>query len=104
VDARGPEALRSVMALCGLIRKHSGAALDKACAKAIRNGAHRFKDVRRLIGEQAEQTELGFAESHPLIRPLQTYSDFINHHHPADSYDNQHAQKTCPKPSPIRAA
>ncbi len=107
VDARGPEALRSVMALCGLIHQHSGTALDKACAKALCNGTHRIKDVRRLIGEQAEQTQLCFVESHPLIRPLQAYSDFIdnhNHNHQAESYDHQHPQTTCPHPSPIRAA
>jgi len=80
LDARGPESLRSIMALCGLINKHSAAVLNAACAKALKNGTHRIKDIRRLVGEQAEQSTFDFAESHPLIRNLSTYSDFINHH------------------------
>jgi hypothetical protein len=80
VDVRGPESLRSIMGLCGLIKKHSAAALNAACTKALTSGTYRLKDIRRLLGEQAEQTAFGFAQSHPLIRDLTTYSDFINYH------------------------
>jgi len=80
LDARGPESLRSIMALCGLINKHSATVLNTACAKALKNGTHRIKDIRRLIGEQAEQSTFAFAQSHPLIRNLTTYSDFINYY------------------------
>ena len=80
LDARGPESLRSIMGLCNLIKKHSGAVLNAACAKALKAGTHRLKDVRRLIGELSEQTAFSFAQSHPLIRDLKTYSDFVNHH------------------------
>ena len=80
LDARGPESLRSIMGLCNLIKKHSGAVLNAACAKALKAGTHRLKDVRRLIGEHSEQTAFSFAQSHPLIRDLKTYSDFVNHH------------------------
>ena len=48
-----------------------------------KNAAHCrrwVKDIRRLIGEQAKQSTFDFAQSHPLIRNLSTYSDFINHH------------------------
>jgi transposase len=79
VDVRGPESLRSIMGLCGLIKKHSAAALNAACTKALTSGTYRLKDIRRLLGEQAEQTAFGFAQSHPLIRDLTTYSDFINY-------------------------
>ena len=57
-------------------------ALNVACAKALKSGTYRLKDVRRLIGEQAEQTAFSFAQSRPLIRDLKTYSDFVNHHQP----------------------
>jgi transposase len=80
LDARGPESLRAIMGLCQLIKKHSPAALNAACAKALHCGTYRLKDVRRLMGEQSEQTAFGFAQSHPLIRDLKTYSDFVNHH------------------------
>jgi hypothetical protein len=59
LDARGPESLRSTMVLCGLIRKHSGAVLNAACAKALKSGTHRLKDVRRLIGEQSDVPAAG---------------------------------------------
>ena len=81
LDARGPESLRAVMGLCQLIKKHSPAVLNAACAKALHSGTYRLKDLRRLMGEQCEQTAFGFAQSHPLIRDLKTYSDFVNHHH-----------------------
>jgi transposase len=87
VDARGPESLRSIMGLCGLIKKHSGAVLNAACAKALKSGTYRLKDIRRLIGEQAEQTAFGFAQSHPLIRDLKTYADFMNHHQQSNHDD-----------------
>jgi transposase len=80
-NARGPESLRAIMGLCELIKKHSALALNAACTKAIQSGTYRLKDVRRLLGEQSEQTAFGFAESHPLIRDLNTYSDFINQYY-----------------------
>ena len=76
------------MGLCNLIKKHSGAVLNAACAKALKSGTHRLKDVRRLIGEQSEQTAFSFTQSHPLIRDLKTYSDFINHHQPTYQNDD----------------
>lgn len=42
-DARGPESLRSIMALCNLIKAHSSSVIDTACGKALRIGSHRFK-------------------------------------------------------------
>jgi transposase len=90
-DNRGPESLRAIMGLCALIKRHSATAMNAACAKALENGTYRLKDVRRLLGQKAEQTRFGFAETHPLIRDLKTYSDFINHHH--QNHD-QHPQRT----------
>jgi hypothetical protein len=103
VDARGPEALRSIMALCNLINRHSGAALNTACAKALATGARRFKDIRRLIDQRTEQSSFTFAQSHPLIRDLKTYSNFINQ--PTQHHDHdQHTQAICPQPATLGAA
>jgi hypothetical protein len=82
------------MGLCELIKKHSALALNAACAKAIKSGTYRLKDVRRLMGAQAEQTAFGFAENHPLIRDLKTYSDFINQYYYQHQSDDQHPQTT----------
>jgi transposase len=78
VDRRGPEALRSIMGLCGLVKKHTAAALDAACQKALKAEARRLKDIKRLLGEPSEQDSFVFAQNHPLIRDLKTYSDFIS--------------------------
>jgi transposase len=106
VDARGPEALRSIMALCGLIKKHSALALDAACGKALKSGTRRLKDIKRLIGEQAVQSDFGFSESHPLIRDLKIYTEFINQQQNQNPYHHHdpHPQTTCPQPAAIGAA
>lgn len=98
-DLRGAEALRSIMALCGLIKHHSASTINNACAKALRAGTHRFKDLRRLIGEQAEQKVFGFAETHPLIRDLTIYSNFIHQFHTHEPPDDQ---ATRPRSASIR--
>jgi hypothetical protein len=105
VDARGPEALRSIMALCGMIRRHSGTAINAACDKALRSGSHRLKDIRRLLAETSTQGHFGFVQSHPLIRDLKTYSDFINQPNPTPAnHHDQHAQTTSPQPSAFGTA
>ena len=77
-ELRGAESLRSIMGLCALIKQHSGTAINTACSKALKAGTYRFKDLRRLIGQQSEQKTFAFADSHPLIRDLTVYSNFIN--------------------------
>jgi transposase len=86
VHLRGPEALRSLMGLYDLIHKHSGTALNRACARALESGTCRLKDIRRLLGEgsTAVQSHFPFQESHPLIRELSAYADFINANPPAN--------------------
>jgi transposase len=104
-DARGPEALRSIMGLCSLIKHHSGTALNAACGKAFNAGTYRFKDIKRLLGAQTQQTAFEFAESHPLIRDLKTYSDFINQNNTqSNTHNEQHDQATCTQAASIRAA
>ena len=93
-NSRGPESLRAIMGLCQLIKKHSAVALNTACAKAIKGGTYRLKDVRRLMGEQPEQTAFGFAETHPLIRDLSIYSEFINQYQYQQNDDDQHYKTT----------
>ncbi len=77
VDARGPEALRSIMGLCGFNKKHSAASLEAACAKALASGTYRLRDVQRLLKQPLQQGQFAFASSHPLIRDLNIYAEFI---------------------------
>ena len=77
-DLRGPEALRAIMGLCRLSDKHRAGVIDAACAKALSAGTRRLKDIQRLIERPgSQQGSLAFAESHPLIRDLKTYSAFL---------------------------
>jgi transposase len=106
-DARGPEAIRAIMGVCGLVKKHSATAVDAACAKALRNGSHSYKGIKALLGQEVEQSHLGFAESHPLIRNLGAYGDFINQTQTqtqTNDTSNQHPQTPCPEAAPVRAA
>ena len=119
IDLRGPEALRSIMGLCDLTKKHSATNLEKASVKALEHGLHRLKDLRRLLQEPcdgaSQQESFAFAQVHPLIRNLKTYDDFLitqtsyqeqnanpipstNHH------DDQHPQTTCSQAAAERAA
>jgi len=98
-DARGAESLRSIMGLCALINRHSASAINSACSKALKAGTYRFKDIRRLIGQQSEQKVFGFAESHPLIRDLTVYSNFINQF----DTNEQHPQTTRPNSASVRS-
>lgn len=76
VDARGPEALRSIMGLWALGKKHSATTLNTACQQAVESGVRRLKDLKRLLGSP-EQSCMNFQETHPLIRDLGVYGDFI---------------------------
>jgi len=76
VDARGPEALRSIMGLWNLRKKHTAASLNAACQQATASGVRRLKDIKRLLGSPQQPT-LNFQENHPLIRDLCVYGDFI---------------------------
>jgi len=60
------------MGLCNLIKTNSALALNTACAKALKSGTH------RLIGDKAIQGDFDFAQTHPLIRELKVYGDFIH--------------------------
>lgn len=114
LDARGPEALRAVMGLCRLVERHSAGALNAACGKARRSDARRLKDIRRLLASTQTQREFCFAQEHPLIRDLKTYSDFLHHHHhhphqPADvtaseTYEPSQPQETSPHAPALGAA
>jgi transposase len=102
-DRRGPEALRSIMGLCNLVKKHASTAIEAACQKALKAGTRRLKDIQRLIGEPSEQGNFAFAQHHPLIRDLKTYSDFISEHH-RPNHDQQHSQKICASPASLGTA
>ncbi|MFA6270710.1 MAG: IS21 family transposase [Candidatus Paceibacterota bacterium] len=85
VDRRGPEALRSIMGLWSLRKTHTSSAVNQACEQAVAGGLKRLKDIKRLLGVPGQrQEELAFQESHPLIRDLGVYGEFINNYEPSN--------------------
>ena len=85
VDRRGPEALRSIMGLWGLRQRHTAASVNQACEQAVAGGLKRLKDIKRLLGTPGQrQEELAFQETHPLIRDLGVYGEFINNYEPSN--------------------
>ena len=87
VEKRGPEALRSLMGLWSLGKKHPSRRIDKACQQALKSGARRLKDIKRLLEQEAPvQEAFRFEETHPLIRDLSVYRDFIQENeNPSDN-------------------
>jgi transposase len=82
VQQRGLEAMRSLMGLVSLSDKHSFRALNEACDRALAKEAWRLRDVRALLQSHEIQTELVFAQHHPLIRELSEYGLFIKTQNP----------------------
>ncbi len=98
VDARGPEAIRSLMGLWGLRKAHAAVALNQACQSAMASGARRLKDIKRLLASPGER-QMTFQESHPLIRDLGVYGEFITNTHHAS-----HTQIPCAETAALGAA
>jgi transposase len=127
LELRGPEAIRSVIGLCQLVHQHSATRIDTTCARALSaqsSGTPRLRTVRDMLNAHPTATQataplqqslLPFAQSHPLIRELSTYAQFIDAqtqtnnnnaahtsaaHKPTDHEPHRHPQE----PSPPTAA
>jgi len=77
VHNRGIESMRSLMGLVSLVERHSFAAVNRACERALAKGTLRLRDVRTLLQSREFQTQIPFEEHHPLIRKLSEYGVFI---------------------------
>jgi hypothetical protein len=74
-QARGVEAVRALVGLKSLAKKHSPDALDAACKSALAHGAYHLRTIRQLLKRQGDhQQQFDFIEHHPIIRPLSDYS------------------------------
>jgi hypothetical protein len=59
------------------VDRHSFAAVNRACERALAKGTLRLRDVRALLQSGEIQTQIPFEEHHPLIRKLSEYGVFI---------------------------
>ena len=73
----GPEAIRRILGLTGLARKHGAALTDDACAAALESGlpANPYGFVRRWLERRPQLT---LRQVDPIIRQLTLYRDFID--------------------------
>jgi transposase len=74
---RGIAGVRVLQGLLAMTGKHPARELETACELARSHGAYRLKALRALIGRRTRQQEIRFAESHPLIRPLEVYGRHV---------------------------
>jgi hypothetical protein len=73
---RGVQAVRVLVGLKHLAKKHSVESLESACETALAHGAHHLRTIRQLIkrSTDVQQQQFDFIEHHPIIRPLSDYS------------------------------
>lgn len=79
VASRGVEACRVLQGLLSLLGKYTSAQIDAACDKAWRSGALNYRTVKRLLKatDATSQQTMEFMDSHPIIREVSEYGDFI---------------------------
>jgi hypothetical protein len=71
---RGVEGIRVLQGFLGLADAHPIGAIERAARRALDQGAWRLRELKTLLAEAAPQLQLGFLESHPLIRDLDHYA------------------------------
>jgi transposase len=72
-QARGPQSMRVMQGLLQLAEKHPVTALERAAGIATHHGAWRLQDLKNLLDQPANVTQLDFLETHPVIRSLEAY-------------------------------
>jgi transposase len=79
LSEHGVRGMRIVQGLLALSRNYESPAIETACDVAWRSRAFRYRVVKNLLKRQAAaaQQTLEFIESHPVIRPLAEYGEFI---------------------------
>jgi hypothetical protein len=79
LSEHGIRGMRIVQGLLALSRNYESPAIEAACDVAWRSRAFRSRIVKNLLKRQtaAAQQTLEFIETHPVIRPLAEYREFI---------------------------
>ena len=79
--SRGIQAVRVLQGLLNLAKRHTSAALERACDTAASRGADHLRTIRKLLEQPAPQQEsLPFLDEHPLIRDLSEYGRIVETH------------------------
>jgi transposase len=75
-EEQGEPAVRRILGVLALAKKHGAAAAEDACAVALEVGVGSYRFVRRYL-ERGPQLPLSLRQVDPLIRELTEYRDFI---------------------------
>jgi transposase len=76
----GQLAIRRILGVLALAKKHGLAATEEACATALEVGVPEYRFVRRFL-EHSPQLPLTLHQVDPLIRELTHYRDLIDRRH-----------------------
>jgi hypothetical protein len=77
VQQHGPIGARVLRGLLSMAEKHPVKALESAAQKALHHGAWRLRDLRALLAHAGPEPQLDFLETHPLIRSLDAYGQYV---------------------------
>jgi transposase len=75
-ERQGEPAIRRILGVLALSKKHGLAAVEEACATALEMGVADYRFVRRYL-ERGPQLPLSLRQIDPLIRDLVQYRDLI---------------------------
>ncbi|MFH1921464.1 MAG: IS21 family transposase [Planctomycetota bacterium] len=77
LDERGIEGVRVLQGLLTMTSKYTSRQINEGCELALSHGTWRLKALRSLIKSRARQEEFEFVQSHPLIRPMADYGQWL---------------------------
>ena len=81
IQNRGIEGMRVLVGLNSLHQRYGSLQIERACQIAHGHGAFHLRTIRELLKRQqppAEQTSFSFVTQHPIIRPLEDYSQLVH--------------------------
>jgi hypothetical protein len=91
---RGVEAIRPLYGFLALAKSYTAVRIEHACSVALADGRFHLKDIKAVLeAPQAEQEVMPFLETHPLIRDIAEYGQFLQGLYPEDEIINTQQQE-----------
>jgi transposase len=91
---RGVEAIRPLYGFLALARSYTATRMEQACSVALADSRFYLKDIKTLLeAPQVEQEMMPFMETHPLIRDIAEYGQFLRDLYPEDEIINTQRQE-----------
>lgn len=78
LDYRGIEGVRVLQGFLSLSKKYPAHVINLASRTALQAGMFRLRPLKELIKRNTDKQQLEFTDSHPIIRPLSEYQNFIS--------------------------